>query len=86
MRNLSLSRRVKRLEREAGVKQERFVLLISCSDPNARLPDDSSFKKDEILPGVIALAYGGPLSSEELEELRTEYAAKSAIQRSEGTR
>lgn len=56
-----------------GIKQDRFILVIGCTDPNARLPDDSHFKKDEILPGVIAMAWGGPLTNSEIQELREKY-------------
>lgn len=73
----NLNRRLDRLESALGLKGERFILLISCSDPTAKFPEDSPFKEDEILPGLLCFVYGPPLSAEELDELRAKYAAET---------
>jgi hypothetical protein len=68
----NLSRRLERLEKRLGAKSPRWVLVIGCSDPNAAKLAESPYCK-EILPGLYALPYGGPLTEEEHQKLREEH-------------
>jgi len=56
---LNLKRRIHRLEKQTGMTQERYVLIITCADPE--------------VPGYKALVYNGQLTAKEREELRAKY-------------
>jgi hypothetical protein len=79
MRNFN--RRIERIADKLGInrEQERYVVILTTADPDPEpFPEDSSFKKHEIVPGVLALVWGEPLTSDEREELRAKYAAERA--------
>jgi hypothetical protein len=71
---INLNRRVKALEKRITASSDRWPLIITCTNPNAKRAE--SLQSHEILPGVYALAYGGPLTTDELQELRARYAAE----------
>jgi hypothetical protein len=73
----NLNRRLKQVEEKLGLKKERYVLVIRCADPIKRLPEGQRLGV-EVSPGIYALAYGGPLTSDEIEELRAEYGHHGA--------
>ena len=73
----NFKQRVGRLEKKLGTKDDRLILIITCADPE-EFPEDSNFKKDEILPGVLCFVYGKPLSNEERTQLQAEYADRAA--------
>jgi hypothetical protein len=63
----NLDRRIERLEETLGVKPApRYILVtnVNCESPC----------EVEFLPGLYALAYGGPLTSEEIQKLREEHS------------
>ena len=68
----NLNRRLDRLESSLGMKQERFLLIITAANRH-EFPEDSALEKDEILPGVHVFCYGPSLSASEIEELREKY-------------
>ena len=66
----TLERRIERLEEELGMKPgPRFMIITNVNF----LDGDESPCEVEFLPGLYALAYGGPLTSEEIQKLREEY-------------
>jgi hypothetical protein len=67
----NLERRIERLEEKLGVKPRPRDIIIT----NVNFLDgDESPCEVEFLPGLYALAYGGPLTSEEIQKLREEHS------------
>jgi hypothetical protein len=70
----NLERRIDRLEETLRVKPgTRHIIVTNVNF----LDGDESPCEVEFLPGLYALAYGGPLTTEELDKLREEYAEES---------
>jgi hypothetical protein len=70
----ALERRIERLEEELGMKPgPRFMIITNVNF----LDGDETPNEMEFLPGLYALAYGGPLTNEEIRVLREEYAEES---------
>jgi hypothetical protein len=66
----NLERRIERLEETLGIKPgPREIILTNV--------DFSDGTEAPIFPGVWANVYGGPLTSEEIDKLREEYAEES---------
>ena len=66
----NLERRIERLEETLGMKPGPRDIIVT----NVNFLDgDESPCEVEFLPGLYALAYGGPLTSEEIQKLREEY-------------
>ena len=66
----ALERRIERLEEELGMKPGPREIIVTNVNS---LDGDESPCEVEFLPGLYALAYGGPLTSEEIQKLREEY-------------
>jgi hypothetical protein len=65
--NNNLDRRIERLEEILGMKPgPREIILTNV--------DFSDGTEDPIFPGVWAIVYGGPLTSEEIQKLREEHS------------
>jgi len=66
----NLERRIERLEETLGMKPGlRHIIVTNVNF----LDGDETPNEMEFLPGLYALAYGGPLTSEEIQKLREEY-------------
>ena len=72
----NFKQRVSRLERQTGVSDPRWVLVITCTDPDAARPPERFGV--EVAPNHFALVWGGPLTTAELAELKSKYAAEEA--------
>jgi hypothetical protein len=67
----NLERRIERLEETLGIKPgPRFMIITNVNF----LDGDESPCEVEFLPGLYAVAYGGPLTSEEIQKLREEHS------------
>jgi hypothetical protein len=63
----NLERRIERLEETLGMKPgPRYTLVTNV--------DSEGPCQVEFLPGLFALPYGGPLTSEEIQKLREEHS------------
>ena len=72
---MNLSRRVKHIELRLGITGPRYILTITCSDKTQTL-DPDRFGCTEILPGFYSFAWGEPLTSDEIEQLREKYLSR----------
>jgi hypothetical protein len=63
----NLAKRIGRLEETLGVKPGSRLILVT--NVNSESPCQVEF-----LPGLFALPYGGPLTSEEIQKLREEHS------------
>jgi hypothetical protein len=67
----NLERRIERLEEKLGTKRgPRHILVTNVNF----LEGEESPCEVEFLPGLYALAYGGPLTTKEIDSLREKYA------------
>jgi hypothetical protein len=65
----NLSWRIERIEEKLGMRFPRYILVVSRAGGGGRNGPGVEF-----LPGRYALAWGGPLTADELEELKIKYA------------
>ena len=69
MNNLEM--RIERLEERLGIKPgPRFMIITNVNF----LDGDETPNEMEFLPGLYVLAYGEPLTSEEIQKLREEHS------------
>jgi hypothetical protein len=67
----NLERRIERLEETLDMKPgPRHIIITNVNF----LEGEESPCEVEFLPGLYALAYGGPFTTEEIDKLREEYA------------
>ena len=66
----NLERRIERLEEKLGTKRgPRHIILTNV--------DFSDGEEDPLFPGVWAMVYGAPLTTEEVDKLREQCAEES---------
>ena len=71
-----LNRRVAKLEDSMGMKDPRYILTIYCG-AGQEMRDLKQYEI-EVAPGlfVYALAYGGPLTADEIADIRERHARR----------